>query len=367
MAMHLTVQELAEEEDALSYPQVLWSLVVLGLLGTQLTGCAICLCRCYNGIKARMESREAQEEAPWRSSSVRAGKDSGVFSTQAQAGERLGNQQDERSSSSRRKSSKAELLIHHERDVRTSRPGTSRHEKSPKRGRTTSREEGTVGRLPLRHKWGHLLEVKPNTEKPSVDIEDFVKGKMVNKANTMAQASPAKNYKAQGEGGKLMKEALQLARDPKAIEQARRRLCHDFTSSSSRRAKEVKRTEVLHLAAAGRSSRETPTTVDRGGGKGLRSLESGGLQVRSTVPGRTQTSTCRGRIRPERLPNQKLSTVFKSSGERQRPSATRTRSQGGRRCREQAEVCQAQGESVTPSSPLLFVGNGVDVARNRTS
>ena len=171
-------------------------------------------------------------------------------SRQAQDEEESRIQQDTNTARRGTKVGHAEFFLHHERNVRTSLAGSSRPAKSPKRGRTTSREERAMGGLPLRHQWGHFLEVKPDTEKAPVGIEDFVKGVMVEKVRPRVETIAPGSSKTQGEGGKLMKEALQLARNPKAIEQARRKLCQEFSSSSSRRAKEVKRTEVLQLAAS---------------------------------------------------------------------------------------------------------------------
>ena len=65
------------------------------------------------------------------------------------------------------------------------------------------------------------------------------------------------------EGGKLMKEAMQVTRDPRSLERARKDLCKSFSSSSSRRAKEVKRQEVLTLATAvAEGRRPLPLSVD---------------------------------------------------------------------------------------------------------
>ena len=71
------------------------------------------------------------------------------------------------------------------------------------------------------------------------------------------------NPTSESTGGRLMREALQLARDPKALEKARGSLCKDFTSNSSRRAKETKRVEVLRLASTvAEAGRPLPLSVD---------------------------------------------------------------------------------------------------------
>ena len=181
---------------------------------------------------------------------------------QAEEGD-INEQNEDAYSKGGRLNTKAELNVDHERNVRSSLTRTAGYEKDAKRSRTSAGDERTVGALPLRHTWGHLLEIQQNTKKSPVIIEDFVKGIMMERTRPEKHEAPWSAQDQAATGGKLMKEALQLARDPKAIEAARQKLSRDFTASSSRRAKEVKRSEVLQLArSVATNGKPLPLTTD---------------------------------------------------------------------------------------------------------
>ena len=89
-----------------------------------------------------------------------------------------------------------------------------------------------------------------------------MKGKIVDRAKPEPAREGTEFRERQNSGGKLMKEAMQLARDPKRLEKERSKLCQGFSSCSSRRAKEVKRQEVMTLAAkVSESGRPLPLSI----------------------------------------------------------------------------------------------------------
>ena len=163
------------------------------------------------------------------------------------------------------KRSTAQAQPHLGRDVRQSEPRATRHATSSKRSREDAGGERMLGKLCVRATWRQLLTVEQNAKKPT--LEDFVKGKSIERRQMGADPTIAMGEREPARGGKLMKEALQFARDPRALEKERRRLCENFTSESSRKAKETKRQEVMQLANAvtegGRPIPLATVTVER--------------------------------------------------------------------------------------------------------
>ena len=155
-------------------------------------------------------------------------------------------QQENGAAAQREQCPQAKFRPHPGGDVRQGIPGNGGHEKDAKRSRTTSSHERTLGRLPLRPPWASIFAFQPNTKE--VSLGDFVKGVNTGRTRPKSQGGETGAVEEPAKAGKLMREAMQLARDPSALERVKQRLQRDFNSSSSRRSKEVKRQEILELA-----------------------------------------------------------------------------------------------------------------------